>query len=1119
MRAALVLLIVAIGFFLMLPGLPKAQQVQANGMQWHPPIPCIQLSASVPYNPYYPTATCQPTVGPYQYISPNPTQVPTTPPPASPSPPAASPTSLSFSGPTAAPQAVTITEPGYSGTWGISFTPTGVAQLGSVVANVFNVVPVAPGSTTATITDSYGQTAPPIPITVATTPPPPGPMVFTPPTVAPFSGPTAAATTIALSESNYGGSFTSTAAPAAIVNTSVVGSTLTISPTGSGNATVTVTGGQQGTLSVSVAPTPGSTAIPSPIFTAAQPYGGVNPSPVSTTFPQTSQITVAAVVKCNTTVNGSAIASFPNSWSFEAGPCPAVATTNPVASANSLHAYDYSNAQNIEPTNGLQAGSTYYVAFTQTASTGMSFIVCPAPTWTCNAPTTLAYTANPLGTGTNPSFIGVAADGISRQFSGDIWGLSLWSSPLTASQIQTLAYQSISDPYASPTPGPLTASPASIALPAPTAAATFTANDPNFTGTLTASPTPAACFSAAVTGSGASETVTVTGNGTLGTCGVTIADSGYNALTVPVTVSPTPVGTPAASYTNAIPTTPFPISLPTMPQAASETIVAAVNCLQITTTGSSVISSATSFNMGAGLCNSSAVDPTNGTGGHGWDAVGAHQAQFTTPAAAYGVTINNGFPLGQWLLGMSIDGANVNAFSCPLPYVAGRCVENSIPDVSTWPAGTVQGYIGVASDGSSRNANGNLHIWNVQVIPTAIPLAQFQAIAAQTVSDPYPTPTATATSTATPPPLPQLVYSGYYTGNTPFHHSVQAMETHGDAAVLAAAGSTMVTNVLNEGIEGYQPAAQSGGSGPIYVYPASPTTTATYTFICTYLGYGACNWNNQTINFPTTNTALAQNWSGGTTDHHVQSFDIKNQREVDGEGFGPYNLAPGGCNISSGQMQCGFGGEYPFTSSGLAHDQDNNSSGNAAGYAWGLVEVTQADVANLQIGVPIYHALSIETTCEAPSGTATGGVYPARTGYKSDVPCSSNTYTQYGDMLHIISSFSIPAGASIICKGVLQALKTFGGYTVDNNNCCGLHVTFEPPYALTNEGVSDANNIWYTTYYPQIAAVSAEGSGTNENFSFKSCLNYVSASNVEIVQLSGNSTNLPTYYGYGDPRN
>lgn len=754
-----------VAFFSALP--VRSQQVISNGYQFYPPVPCVTTSAGNPYNPTYPTATCQPTASAYQPVSPTPM--------ASPSPTLGpilpSPTSLAFAYPNSSPQAITVTENQYTGTWYVSFDTQNVVTNSSIVGNQLFFIPAAGNvggnSTNATIVDSVGNTSPPIPISVGTAAPTAGPVLFTPVPLPSFN-PTSTPAIVTVSESNYSGGFTATAAPNGCVGASVVSTTLTVSVLGSNcTATVTVTGGQMGQLTANVGSTP--TPLPTPAFFMATPFNafpqGPNPTPVATTFPQLSTLTVAATIKCNAQPTlGNAIAGFLNAWSLEAGLCSGTSVSNPTNSSG-LHFYDPNNGgQQAVPSNGLASSITYFIAGVQNGA-GISIYICPqaaSPAWTCSSPTTVAYTGT-IGTGTNPGYIGIAADGSSRPFDGDIWNFGIYPQ-LTGTQVQALAYTTTGDPYPSPLPGPLVASPAPIPpLPAPTATQAYSVTDPNYSGALTASPVPAACFSASITGSGPTWTGVITGNGTTGNCSLTLSDSGYNSTSLPVQISPTPVAAPSPTYTNAIPTTPYPVSLPTFASTANMTIIASINCLGVNTTGAGIFATATTMSMGSGLCNSAALDPTDGTGAHGYSVTGKAQSQFTTPNVISGLTVKQGLPLGQYTVGMSIDGSNVNAFLCPLPYVSGGCVENSTTDSGdAWTVGNIQAYIGAASNGTSRIANGLIHVWGVKAYATALPLAQVQTVAASQTSDPYPSPSPSTSSVPavmypTNPPWPNFL--------------------------------------------------------------------------------------------------------------------------------------------------------------------------------------------------------------------------------------------------------------------------------------------------------------------------------------------------------------------------
>jgi hypothetical protein len=1024
------------------------------------------------------------------------------------------PTPIIIAGPTATPAIESISQVGNSGPWNVTATPSAIVSP-SITGSVLTVTPVAPGTATLNVSDLYGNSTN---VTV-TVNPTPGPMLASPNPVV-FSGVSAPSQTITITDPYNTSAITASPTPVGQISAGPV----TTSNPGLASAGATVVVAPQATGTPSLILSDGTNSVTVPVTIATSTPGPILASP--------NPVTVAGISNATPTPVPVALTETNYSGSFTTTDSdPGVAQTTV-------------NGTNLTIT--PQAGGTETVTIhnqsTQTQTISVT-VQTPSPVYTNMQPTT-PYPF-PTSIATPPVYTMLAQIKCPTSSGGEAI-LSLGTSEYVA--VEAGLCNSTPTVTATNPPGSsgahvyqqntnATSAPINSLVTSPQEyVIAATENGANLIywyctyPTISCSSAPATASAPAAYDSSAFLIGAAPGNARVFTGDI------WNVAIVPsamlfsetgkmqqyvaayATGDPYPSPTPTMTTTPPGPT-PTPVLLASiaqpyssnatagpyataLPSPGSFTFITQIKCTNTSTNGNAIANIGTgAVAVEAGECTATpAPNPTGANGAHVF--IGTGQQASPTNGLANGTT---------YVVGATDDGATfLTYYYCVYPVVSCTSAQTGITaPLTDYVAGS--SFIGAANSTGARLFGGD--IWNTRWYQGAYNAANFQTLAqSYAIPDPYSSPS------APPSGNPQLVYSGYFTSNTPFHHSVAALEANKTASVVAGPGSAMVTNVWNEGLEGYQPAAQSGGSGPIYVYPVVPTTTATYSFICTYLDYGPCNWNGNPINFPTTNTALAQNWNGGTTDHHIQSFDIHNSQEIDGEGFGPHNLAPGGCNISGSQMQCGFGARYPFSGSGLAHDQDNNSSGNAAGYAWGMVEVSQYDVASLQVGTPIYHALSIETTCEAPAGTATGGVYPARTGYASDVPCANNNYTQYGYMLHLISSFNIPNTASIICKGVLQALKTFGAYTVDNNGCCGMHVTFEPPYAQTNEGIPDSQNIWYTKYYPQIVTA-GEGTGTNENFSFQSCMNYTTASDWEIIVLSGNSSNLPPYYGYGNSKN
>lgn len=301
------------------------------------------------------------------------------------------------------------------------------------------------------------------------------------------------------------------------------------------------------------------------------------------------------------------------------------------------------------------------------------------------------------------------------------------------------------------------------------------------------------------------------------------------------------------------------------------------------------------------------------------------------------------------------------------------------------------------------------------------------------------------------------IYSSAFTGNTPFHDTVAQLIAAG-ATVLPA---TIARNYWAQGIANLPPASQSGGAGPLYtVHPGDPG----YTFRCTT--WGACNAHGLVVHLP--KGASAQSGS----DHHLSVFDpVYLHGEVDG--WGGDGSPERTCNIVSGDrgaVACSWGGWFPFGGSGLSSQPGH--SGNAGGYAFGLMDITAQELLQGHID----HALGIEQSC-----LDDGGVYPSQVGRRTDSPCPSNIEPNavYGDLVHLKSSVDVRSlGYSQYCEVIVQALQKYGAYTADNNGHYGIYLNLE--YMSDYSGT----NPWFTTIFPSLAA-GGDGDGSGPDFSFK----------------------------------
>jgi hypothetical protein len=318
------------------------------------------------------------------------------------------------------------------------------------------------------------------------------------------------------------------------------------------------------------------------------------------------------------------------------------------------------------------------------------------------------------------------------------------------------------------------------------------------------------------------------------------------------------------------------------------------------------------------------------------------------------------------------------------------------------------------------------------------------------------------------------IYSSYFTGNTPFHHTVNELKAAG-ATVLSA---HLADNYWAQGLGNLFPVRQSGGAGPIYfAHNGDPA----YKFSCR--AYGKCDADGLVVHFPV--GAAPQTGD----DHHLTSFDpVFLKGEVDG--FGGAGDANEVCDLkpgSPGTNPCSWGGFFPFSGDGLAHGY---SSGQAGGYALGLMDITAQELLQGHID----HAIGIDQSC-----LDDGGVYPSIIGRTTDAKCPAylEPNVKYGQMIHLKDSVDIDSlGYSPYCKVIVRAFQKYGAYTASNNGSWGIALDFE---YMNN--YASGSNPWYTTIIPSIDA-GGDGTGTGNDFRFGSCLNRLTASDIEVIQIS-----------------
>lgn len=326
------------------------------------------------------------------------------------------------------------------------------------------------------------------------------------------------------------------------------------------------------------------------------------------------------------------------------------------------------------------------------------------------------------------------------------------------------------------------------------------------------------------------------------------------------------------------------------------------------------------------------------------------------------------------------------------------------------------------------------------------------------------------------------VYSAYFTGPTPFHKTVASLLSSG-ANVLPA---KVATDFLAQGLVANQPYNANTGGGPIYV---AHTGDPGYQFLCPE--YGGCAAAGMIAHYPAGATPAIG------SDHHLASFDpVYAKGEIDGwGGYGcsgnldpvvptgscahPCNLTPG----SPGTANCSYGGFSSFTGDGLGN------GGNAAGYSYGLFQISAEDLLQGHID----HALGMVAGCLDNTG-----VYPAARGTDTPCPAKLEPNAVYGDLIHLKSSVVVAAyGYSPYCAIVVQALQTYGAYTVDTDGGYGDGIEFENP----NNPLYAQHNPWPRIFASMAAGGDSTGTSAGRSVSFSSCMQRIKPSDLEVLQI------------------
>ena len=309
-------------------------------------------------------------------------------------------------------------------------------------------------------------------------------------------------------------------------------------------------------------------------------------------------------------------------------------------------------------------------------------------------------------------------------------------------------------------------------------------------------------------------------------------------------------------------------------------------------------------------------------------------------------------------------------------------------------------------------------------------------------------------------PLP-WIYSQVFSDTSPFHATVTSLKASG-ATTLP---QTAMESLWSQGVANQDLSAASW-MFPVYVSSANDPLK---TFTCTK--WGACNANGLAIHVPSGALPEAQ------SDGHIGIIDTVLNREVDGWQ----------CAVTSSNVNCSWGGSYNLGGSGL---ENSGSEAVHGGFAAGLFVITAQELLNGKIE----HALGMLTSClNDPT------VYPADQANGTDQSCGGTGAPSYGNLVHLTwTANQISASPySAECKAVLTALSTYGAYTFDTGNG-GLALLTQHQFSYTAAG--QPTNPWASKILPDLVAA-GDASGTSWN----SCLNHLSASDFELLQIPAGS--------------
>jgi hypothetical protein len=359
-------------------------------------------------------------------------------------------------------------------------------------------------------------------------------------------------------------------------------------------------------------------------------------------------------------------------------------------------------------------------------------------------------------------------------------------------------------------------------------------------------------------------------------------------------------------------------------------------------------------------------------------------------------------------------------------------------------------------------------------LPSFSPDSLPSMVAAAPVSGSYPTPyvlpSAAAASIASGNYVQTITLSQFFTGNTPFHHTV--------ASLLAGGATVRPQSVVDKWWNsGPRQPERPNGATPIYMgFNGQRTITMASCNL-----WGACNATGASFHLPA--GAQIQSTAGGNQDQHIAVVDT-----VSGEYIGGF-----GCQISGGTMNCANGAKDPLSGSGMSIDTGSpTSTDNAGGYALALFIGTYADIKNsIQSGQPIPHAFGVTVPC-VDDTPAWPSVHHADNSTNALCPGS----VSYGDGLALNASYVVPSGASAPCRALLISYQAMGLYVDDVDGGYGTVEQVENPIVYTS-----GPNPWYTDVEPQMAA-HGEGSNPGPGFGFSCISKWTTASDWFAFQLA-----------------